>query len=464
MITTGKNPQDYAAAILAAGMGARMNSRVPKALHRVCGREMLLLVVDAVKGAGVDTAAVVVPRDDAPFRDALGDAALYATQAEPSGTGHALAQARDALKGAANILALYGDAPLIRAATLKRLMRRHAESEACVTIITARPDNPDGMGRIIRESTGREDAGRDDVGRITAIVEERDADADTLAIREVNAGFYCFRADWLWQNLERLTPAPNGELLLTDLIQAAVSQGLSVESIEAKDAHETMGVNNRVQLAQAEAVMRQRIRERWMLAGVSMPDASSVYIDYAAVLGQDTVVLPNTHITGHTAIGSGCAIGPNSIIDNASIGDDCEVVSSVVRDSTLERGVDVGPFSHIRGGAYIESGVHIGTSAEVKNSRLGRGTKMGHFSYMGDATLGENVNVGAGAITCNFDGDAKHETVIGKDAFIGSDTMLVAPVSVGAGAATGAGAVVTKDVPDGALAVGIPARERQRRG
>ena len=459
MITTRKNPQDYAAVVLAAGIGTRMKSDTPKALHRVCGREMLLLIVDAIRDAGIDTAATVVPPDDAPFRSALGDSTLYATQSQPLGTGHALLQAQAALKGARNVLALYGDAPLIRPATLKRLMRRHAESEACVTIITSRPANPDGMGRIIREDTGH-----DDTGRITAIVEERNADAGTLAIREVNSGFYCFRADWLWQNLERLTPAPNGELLLTDLIQAAVAQGLSVESIASHDAHETMGVNNRVQLAQAESVMRQRIRERWMLAGVTMPDASSVYIDHAAVLGQDTTVLPNTHITGHTAIGSGCAIGPNAIIDNSTIGDDCEVVSSVVRDSTLERGVDVGPFSHIRGGAHIESSVHIGTSAEVKNSRLGRGTKMGHFSYMGDATLGENVNIGAGAITCNFDGDAKHETVIGKDAFIGSDTMLVAPVKVGEGAATGAGAVVTKDVPDGALAVGIPARERRRRG
>ena len=309
------------------------------------------------------------------------------------------------------------------------------------------------MGRIIRDRA---------TGGITAIVEERNADADTLAIREVNSGFYCFRADWLWQNLERLTPAPNGELLLTDLIQAAVAQGLSVESVQSDDAHETMGVNDRVQLARAEAVMRQRIRERWMLDGVTMPDASTVYIDRSAILGQDTVVLPNTHILGHSAIGSGCRIGPNSIIENASIGDDCEVVSSVVRDSTLESGVDVGPFSHIRGGAHIESGVHIGTSAEVKNSRLGRDTKMGHFSYMGDATLGENVNIGAGAITCNFDGESKHETVIGKDAFIGSDTMLVAPVNIGDGAATGAGAVVTEDVPDGALVVGVPARRIQR--
>ena len=435
-------------------MGARMKSDTPKSLHRVCGVEMLLHVIDAIRGISISRIAVVVPQDSRPFRAALGDSVLYATQAEPLGTGHALLQARGVLADAANIpsniLALYGDTPLILPATLERLARRHSKSGAHATIITSHSAEPRGMGRVVRNEDGE----------ITAIIEERDADADTLAISEVNSGFYCFRAEWLWQNLERLTPAPNGELLLTDLIHAAVTQGLTVESIESDDAHETMGVNDRIQLAQAEAVMRQRIRERWMLDGVSMPDSTSVYIDRAVALGKDTTVLPNTHITGNTVIGSGCTIGPNSIIDNAIIGDDCEVVSSVVRDSTLESDVDVGPFSHIRGGSYIESGVHIGTSAEVKNSRLGRGTKMGHFSYMGDATLGAEVNVGAGAITCNFDGVSKHETVIGKDAFIGSDTMLVAPVVIGEGAATGAGAVVTKDVPAGSTVVGVPARDK----
>ena len=438
----------YAAAILAAGSGARMKSRMPKALHAVCGKEMLLHVVDAVRGAGASTVAVVVPPDSRPFQDALGDVALYTIQSQPLGTGHALLQARDALGGADNILALYGDVPLIRASTLSGLMKRHIKSEACATILTSRSANPDGMGRVLRGAEGR----------IEAIVEERNADADTLAIREVNAGFYCFRASWLWQNLERLKPSIDGEILLTDLIEAATAQGLTVESVLSEDSRETMGVNNRVQLAQAEAIARQRIRERWMLDGVTMPDNSSVYIDCGVTLGQDTTVLPNTHILGKSVIGSGCVIGPNSIIENSTIGDSCEVLSSVVRDSTLAQGVDVGPFSHIRGGSYIESGVHIGTSAEIKNSRLRRGVKMGHFSYMGDATLGANANIGAGAITCNFDGKSKHETVIGQDAFIGSDTMLVAPVTIGDGAATGAGSVVTRDVPDGSTVIGVPAR------
>ena len=448
-----ENMTTYAAVILAAGMGSRMKSRTPKALHRVCGREMALLVADAARGAGIKTIVAVVPPDKIPFQDALGDSALYAAQPKPLGTAHALMQAHSALNGVNNIVVLYGDAPLIRASTLSKMMQQHDDSEACATILTSNSINPDGKGRIIRN----------DAGEITAIVEEQHADSETLAIREVNCGFYCFRTSWLWQSLARLTPSSNGELLLTDLIHDATTRGLCVESITSDDAYETMGVNNRVQLAEAEAAMRQDIRERWMLNGVTMPDASTVYIDHAATLGQDTTILPNTHITGQSAIGSGCRIGPNSVVADAVIGDDCEVVSSVVRNSTLEMGVDIGPFSHIRGGSHIESGAHIGTSAEVKNSRLGRDTKMGHFSYMGDATLGANVNIGAGAITCNFDGSAKHETTIGQDAFIGSDTMLVAPVNIGAGASTGAGAVVTRDVPSGALVVGMPARQSASR-
>ena len=433
-------------------MGTRMKSSTPKALHAICGKEMLLHVVDSVRGAGIRSIAVVAPPDGRPFQRALDDSILCATQRKPLGTGHALLQARSVLDRADNILVLYGDVPLIRASTLSRLMQHHIESEAYATILTSDSTNPDGMGRILRN----------DEGSIKAIVEERNADADTLAIHEVNTGLYCFRASWLWQNLDRLKPSTNGEFLLTDLIEASTAQGLTVESVLAEDPYETMGVNNRIQLAQAESVMRQRIRERWMLNGVTMPDDSSVYIDCDVVLGQDTIVLPNTHIKGKSIIESGCTIGPNSIIDNSSIGNGCEVVSSVVRDSTLEADVDVGPFSHIRSGSYIESQVHVGTSAEIKNSRLGRGTKMGHFSYIGDATLGPNVNIGAGTITCNFDGASKHETVIGRDAFIGSDTMLIAPVKIGDGASTGAGSVVTRDVPDDSTVLGVPARIRSK--
>ena len=444
----------YAAVALAAGAGTRMRSDMPKVLHRVCGREMVCLALDAARDAGVRLRAVALPRDGDRVRAAVvanDPEAAFATQREPLGTGDALLQARAALEeagGATHVVVVCGDAPLIRAGTLAELMRRHDVTAACVTVLTARVDKPDGMGRIVRAADGG----------VSAIVEQEYADADTLAQREVNSGAYCFRAAWLWRNLERLPAAPNGETLLTDLIGVAVSQGLRVEAVEAADPQEIMGVNDRVQLAQAEAIMRQRIRERWLLAGVTMPDPASVYIDCAATLGPDTIVLPNTHITGDTHIGARCEIGPNSIVHNSRIGEGCAVTASVARDSVLEDGVEVGPFSYIHDGSHIERGARVGTSAQVKNSRIGRGGKMRHFGYMGDATLGAGVNVGAGTVSCNYDGADKHETLIGEDAFIGSGTMLVAPVRVGKGAATGAGAVVTRDVAAGVVVAGAPAR------
>lgn len=443
----------YAVVILAAGKGTRMNSNTPKVLHRVCGTEMVRLVHEAALHAGIATEVVVVPQDSKKIAAALGPSASYVTQKEARGTGHALLQAEQLLKEVDNVLVMCGDVPLANAETLKRMMMRHDETEACITLLTSTLVNPEGMGRIVRDKSGA----------VTAIVEEHEANDDTKTIREINSGFYCFRASWLWKHLNALTPSNIGEIFLTDLVELAVRQGMHVESVLSSDAYETLGVNNRVQLAEAEAVMRQRIRERWMMDGVSMPDPSSVYIDHSVELGQDTVVLPNTHVTGRTRIGEACRIGPNSMISDSTLGNRCEVVSSVVRDSHLEDDVDVGPFSHIRGGSHIGKGVHVGTSAEIKNSRLGPDTKMGHFSYMGDAHLGSNVNIGAGAITCNFDGKNKNETHIGDDVFVSCDTMLVAPIKLGDRSATGAGSVVTKDVAADSFVVGVPARVIRRK-
>lgn len=438
----------YAAVILAAGKGVRMKSRTPKVLHRICGREMLSLVVGAAREAGLEHTVVVVPRDSKAIRDALGDRVSYAEQSEPLGSGHALLQAQAAVGDAYGVVVLSGDVPLIRPDTLKEMLRRHRARRACVTLLTSTLTAPDGLGRVVRSPSGE----------VAAIVEESDADEATLGIREVNGGTYCFDAAWLWENLPGLTPSRKGEIYLTDLIALAVQQGMTVEPVQSKYAYETLGVNNRIQLAEAEGVLRQRIRERWMLSGVTMPDPSSVYIDDTAELGEDTLVLPNTYIRGSTRIGRDCEIGPGSIIADSAIGDGCKVVASVIEGSTLEDGVDIGPFSHLRPGCYLEKGVHVGNYVEIKNSRLKSGTKSGHFSYIGDAELGANVNIGAGTITCNYDGEKKNRTVIGDDAFIGSDTMLVAPVTVGERAATGAGAVVTRDVPPDTLAVGVPAR------
>lgn len=430
-----------------------MKSRVPKVLHRICGKEMVNLVVGTARQAGFSTVVVVVPPQAEAIRQAVGEGVRFAQQAEALGSGHALLQAREALHGVDTIAVLSGDVPLVRPETLSRLTRLHLEREACITLLTSRLTRPDGLGRVVRDSAGR----------IIAIVEESEADETTRAIAEINAGVYCFRTSWLWQNLGGLSPSAKGEIYLTDLVALAARQGVPVESIESADPHETLGVNNRVQLAEAEAVLRQRIREHWMLQGVTMPDPSSVYIDADVVLGQDTLVLPNTHIRGRTRIGDNCEIGPNSVIEDCVIASGCKVIASFMEGGRLDEGVDVGPFSHIRPGSHLERGVHIGNFAEVKNSRLGPESKSGHFSYIGDSDVGANVNIGAGTITCNYDGVRKNKTVIGDDAFIGSDTMLVAPVTIGPRSATGAGSVVTKDVPPDSLAVGVPARVLSRK-
>ncbi len=440
----------FAAVVLAAGKGTRFKSQTPKVLHHVCGKEMVRLVVDAARAAGVQSVAAVVPKASQAIRDAFGDAVEFAVQPEPLGSGDALLRARHALGGVDNVLVLYGDVPLILWDTLRRLLQRHNETEACITLLTSTLMQPDGLGRIVRSAGGR----------VAAIVEESVADKETKAIVETNSGCYCFRASWLWDTLEGLAPSSKGEVFLTDLVAEAAGNGLLVESVQSEDEFETIGVNNRIQLAKAEEVLRHRIRERWMLGGVTMHDPSSIYIDADVELGQDTVILPNTHITGSSKIGSNCRIGPNSVINDSAIGDRCTVASSVIRGSVFEDDVDAGPFAHVRDNSYLETGVHIGTSAEVKNSRLGKDTRSGHFSYIGDAKLGSNVNIGAGAVTCNFDGLNKNETIIGNDAFIGCDTMLVAPVEVGDGAVTGAGSVVTKDVPPNSLVVGVPAKVR----
>ncbi len=432
-----------------------MKSQTPKALHRICGKELVRLAVETAKAGGLAPVAVVVPSDSEAIQKALGSDVLYAVQDRPLGTGHALMQARSLLDGnAESVVVINGDVPLLRPETLFQMARVHDEREAVVTLLTATLANPDGLGRIVRSASGR----------IAAIVEESEADENTRAIREINVGLYCFRASWLWDNIGRLRPSPRkGELFLTDLIEAAVKQGAIVESVEVSDAREAMSVNNRVQLAEAESVLRGRIREHWMLNGVTMPDPGSVYIDATVELGEDTVVLPNTHITSGSRIGRNCSIGPNSIVSESEIADGCKVVASVVEGSRLEEGVDVGPFSHLRPGSHLKKRVHIGNFVEVKNSRIGEGTASGHFSYIGDAELGSNVNVGAGSITCNYDGVHKHRTEIGDDVFIGCDTMLIAPVKVGDRAATGAGAVVTKDVPPDTVVVGVPAKELKKK-
>ena len=430
-----------------------MKSRKPKALHTVCGKPMLEIVVESARSAGSAPVVVVVPSDSTAIREALGDKCLYAVQKEQLGTGHALMQAQATIPDCDNIVVMAGDTPLLRHETLAEMTRTHIATEAPITMLTSSHTEPEGLGRVVR--------GHD--GKIAAVVEQKQADPETLDIREVNAGAYCFNSSWLWDNLPCLKPSSTGEIYLTDLIEVAVTQGLEVASLALDDGSEAFGINTRVELSRAESRMRDRILRRWMMEGVTIPDPESVYIDYAVQIGLDSVILPNTHIKGRVAIGEDCEIGPNSIVVDSQIGDQCKIVSSVVEEAVLESDVHVGPFSHLRPGTYLESEVHIGNFGEIKNSRIGRATKSGHFSYIGDADVGANVNIGAGSITCNYDGQEKHRTVIGDDVFIGCDTMMVAPVTIGDRSYTGTGSVINKNVPPDSGAIGAPARIRTKK-
>jgi len=448
----------WAAVILAAGLGKRMKSKRPKALQPLAGRPMVRYVLEAARSArprrGSLRCIAVVGHGAAAVRAALGDDVEYARQAEQLGTGHALAQAEPLAKDAGHLLVLNADIPLISAATVANLMLQHAEEESDLTFLTAHVDDARGLGRVRRDRRGR----------VTGVVEEADADPTVRAATEVNVGVYCFRARWLWPHLVHIPKSAAGEYYLTDLIAMAIAEGAAVLAVPAGDPTEAIGINDRVQLARADAVLRERIRRRHMLDGVSLIDPATIYIDADVTIGADTTIYPNTMLLGRTRIGRDCTIGPNSQVIDSVLGVRCRVLSSVIDGAVLEDGVDVGPFSHVRPGSYICRNVHIGNFAEVKNSRLGRNTRMGHFSYIGDAQVGDDVNIGAGTITCNYDGVRKHRTVIGDGAFIGSDTMLVAPVEVGAGARTGAGSVINHDVPAGSTAVGMPARIRRKKG
>ena len=438
-----------AGVILAAGRSVRMKSKVPKVLHQVAGREVIRYVADAISATGVAPLVVVAAPSEASLLEILGPVFLFVTQSEPLGTAHALWQAASLLQGKTqHVLVVHGDTPLISPQSLEGVRQIHQREHAAVTLLTCVTNQPEGLGRILRS----------DSGRIQAIVEEKEATAAQKAIQEVNAAVYCFRAEWLWANLHCVPQSPVGEYYLTDLVALAVQSGQPVASFTSDHAEEALGINTRLQLAQAEAIVRQRIREKWMLNGVTMVHPPTTFIDHDVSLGSDTIIFPNTFILGRSVIGEDCLIGPNSTIVNSIIGNGCKIVGSVVEGSRIEDGVDVGPFSHIRPESHIEVGVHIGNFAEIKKSRLGSGTKMGHFSYVGDATVGKEVNIGAGTITCNYDGVQKYETLIGDRAFIGSDSLLIAPVEVGADAVTGAGAVVNHNVPADSLAVGVPAR------
>ena len=438
--------------LLAAGQGTRMRSNLPKVLHPLLGKPLVWYAVETAKKVSASKPVVVIGHGADEVRQALGDSVDYVLQEQRLGTGHAVMQAAEQLKGQSDlVLVTYGDMPLITVETLNQLVETHSTHEGPITMATIVSPDPRGFGRILRAETGQ----------VLAIVEEAQATPEQLLVQELNPGVYCFDASWLWDALEQIPLSPKGEYYLTDLVGIAVEQGLWVQAVPVGDPDEMIGINTRVDLADANTVMQRRINQAWMLAGVTMVDPGAVYIEPEVQIGRDTVLWPGTHLQGDARIGESCELGPNTIIRNSQVGNGCVILSSLLEGAVLEDDVDMGPFARLRKGAHLARGVHMGNFGEVKNSYLAPGVKMGHFSYIGDATIGENVNIGAGTITCNYDGKKKYPTVIEKDAFIGSDTMLVAPVKIGERARTGAGSVVTHDVEPDTLVLGIPARSRQ---
>lgn len=438
------------AILLAAGQGTRMKSSLPKVLHPIAGKPMIWHALQAISHSTTEKPVVVVGHGAEEVKNYLGDSAQTVLQEPQLGTGHAVMQAESLLKGKSDLVVVcYADMPLLRGETLQKLVDTQRMNSGPMSILTVIADDPRGFGRIIRKGDGS----------VAAIVEEYVATPDQLQVKELNVGGYCFDSNWLWDALHRIPKNPKkGEYYLTDTVELAAKEGLPIHATVMDDLEETIGVNTRVHLSEVETAMRRRINQSHMLNGVTMIDPSSVYIEADIRIGRDTVIMPNTFLHGKTELGERNVVGPNTIIRDSKIGNGCKILSSVLEGALLENDVDMGPFARLRKGAHLGNHVHMGNFGEVKDSHLEDGVKMGHFSYIGNARIGANTNIGAGTITCNYDGEKKHNTEIGEDVFIGSDTMLVAPLKLGDGARTGAGAVVTKDVADDTLVVGMPAR------
>jgi bifunctional UDP-N-acetylglucosamine pyrophosphorylase/glucosamine-1-phosphate N-acetyltransferase len=433
-----------AALVLAAGEGTRMKSDLPKVAHPILGVPMISLVLRAAREAGVER-IVVVTGHKSDVVEALIPGESCVLQERQLGTGHAVMCGLEAIPaGTGSLLVLSGDSPLITAETLRRLVETREESGAAVSVLTTRLPDPSGYGRIVR----------DESGALAAIVEDKDLAPEQRGIDEVNTGTYCFDADALRRHLDKLTSEnAQGEYYLTDMIGHLRDEGLPVVDVATDDPTETLGVNSRVQLAEAAKVLQRRINRRHMLAGVTMTDPDLVWIAPTVTIGRDVVLEPMTFLFGGTSIGHRAVVGPNSRLTDTQVAEGARVDSAVCVSAVIGEGATVGPMAYLRPGAVLERGAKVGTYVEVKKSTVGEGSKVPHLSYMGDATIGAGVNVGAGSITCNYDGRHKHPTFIGDGAFIGSDTMMVAPVHIGADAVVGAGSVITHDVPEGSLAL-----------
>ncbi len=435
--------------LLAAGLGTRMKSKMAKVLHRAGGLALVEHVVrTALELTEPSRIVVVVGHQAEKVRAALARYGVgFAEQTEQLGTGHALLCAREALESRDGLLmTLYGDCPLLEASTLRRLIEAQQASTRAATLITTCLEDPTGYGRILQ----------DDGGNITAIVEQKAATPEQLAIREVNSGIYCFRSDLLWKHIGEIRPDnPAKEYYLTDLVEIFRRAGHGVGTMKVADPGELLGINTRVELAQVDTIFRARKVRELMLAGATIERPETVTIDGGVRIGRDTIIEPFARILGETVIGEDCRIGSCTIIQDSTLGDRVEVGPfSIVGTSQVGSDAHVGPYARLRMENQVEAGAHVGNFVELKKTRLGTGAKAMHLAYLGDSSIGANVNIGAGTITCNYDGVAKHRTTIQDGAFVGSNSTLVAPVEIGTGSYVGAGSVITKPVPADALAVG----------
>jgi bifunctional UDP-N-acetylglucosamine pyrophosphorylase/glucosamine-1-phosphate N-acetyltransferase len=435
--------------ILAAGLGTRMKSRQAKVLHKAGGKTLLQHVLDsALALAPPERIFAVVGHQAGQVRQSVAGAGIgFIDQTEQKGTGHAVKIGRDSMAHLDGyLMILYGDCPLLRTATLRRLIAQATDGAAAGVLMSAQMDDPTGYGRVIR--------GVDE--RVRRIVEQKAATPAELAIREANMGIYCYRADLFWKHVDEIRPDnPAGEYYLTDMVEILNRAGHYVEAMRIDDPGEALGINDRVELAKVDAILRQRKRRDLMLGGVTIEQPETVVIDADVRIGMDTVIEPFAQVLGKTVIGADCRIGACSIVRDSELADGVEIGPfTIVGTSRLERGVHAGPFARLRMENLVEEGAHIGNFVELKKTRMGAHAKANHLAYLGDAQIGAGVNVGAGTITCNYDGLRKHATKIGDGAFIGSNSTLVAPIEIGAGAYVGAGSVVTEPVPPDALALG----------
>jgi len=439
--------------VLAAGLGTRMKSKKAKVLHRAGGRTLIEHVVRmCCRVAPPENVVVVVGHQAEQVQEAVrGYGVRFAVQTEQLGTGHAVMAARAAVEGRAGYVAvLYGDGPLLEEATLRALIEKEQGSTAAATIITTVLDDPTGYGRVITDAEGR----------IQRVVEQKAATPEQLEIKVVNSGIYCFRAELLWKHITELTTDnPAGEYYLTDMVEVLRRAGYDVETMMVEDSSQLLGINTRVELATVDRILRERKVREVMLAGVTVEKPETVTIDPDVEIGRDTVVGPFAQLLGRTRIGEDCVIGAGSLVSDSDLADAVEVGPlTVIHDSKIGPGARVGPYARLRFGNRLEAGAAVGNFVELKKTELGAGAKALHLAYLGDAAIGPGVNVGAGTITCNYDGFEKHRTEVEAGAFIGSNSTLVAPVKIGEGAYVGAGSVITEDVPPDALALG---RSRQ---